>query len=85
MHGIGGRTIAEAQETLSYREFQTWCRYRRKRGSMNVGMRVDRGAALLAALYSNAHSKEGGKRIHDFAPHEDVPTLTLEQAMKEWA
>jgi len=85
MHGIGGRTIVEAQQNLSYREFLKWCRFRAKRGSLHLGMRVDRASALLAAIYRNSHSKEGGYKIHDFAPFEDVPELTLEQAMKEWA
>ena len=82
--GIGGRTIAEAQQRLSYTEFFAWVRYRRKRGSLHLGMRVERGAALLATLYANAHSKNGGHRLHDFMPHEDEPPLSLDQALSTW-
>lgn len=84
MCGIGGRTIAEAQQKLSYGEFLSWVRYRRKRGGLNLGMRVEHGAATLAALYANAHSKEGGLKIHHFAPHHDEPAVTLQQAMDTW-
>lgn len=83
MNGIGGRTIAEAQQRLSYPEFIQWARYRRKRGSLNVGMRVERGAGLLSALYANSKSKNGGYKIHDFAPHEDQPVLTLDD-LSSW-
>lgn len=84
MHGIGGRTIAEAKERLSYPEFLTWLKYRRKRGSLHIGMRVEYGSALLAMLYTNAHSKHGGHQLHEFAPYHDEPQLSLEQAMETW-
>ncbi|CAM4078264.1 Phage tail protein [Bordetella tumbae] len=85
MNGIGGCTIAEAKERLSYREFVTWRQYRAKRGGLNLGMRVERAAATIAALYANSHSKNGGYTIYDFMPHESAPAISLEQAMKEWA
>ena len=84
MCGVGGRTIAEAQERLTYSEFLRWARYRNRRGSLHVGMRVERGAAILAAMYANTHSKNGGFGLHDFAPYHDPPPITLEQAMKDW-
>ena len=84
MHGIGGRTIAEAKERISYPEYLTWLKYRRRRGSLNAGLRVEHGTALLAMLYANAHSKNGGYRMHDFAPYHDEPAATLEQAMEAW-
>ena len=84
MHGIGGHTIARAKDALSYPEFLTWVKFRNKRGSLHAGMRVERGAALLATLYANSHSKAGGYSVYDFMPHEDEPEMTLEQAMEEW-
>lgn len=84
MNGIGGRTIAEAKENIGYSEFLVWMKYRQKRGSLNIGMRVERGSALLAALYANSHSKNGGYSLSDFAPYHDSPTVTLEQAMEMW-
>jgi hypothetical protein len=82
--GIGGRTIAEAKERVSFAEFMSWARYRNRRGSLNLGMRIERGTAMLAAMYANAHSKDGGFKFHDFAPHHDAPPISLEQAMKDW-
>ena len=35
-------------------------RYRKLRGGFNLGLRVERGSALLAMLYANANSKNGG-------------------------
>lgn len=83
MCGIGGRTIAEAQERVSYPEFIAWVKYRAKRGSLNAGLRVERGAALLASLYANTHSK-GGYTLSDFAPYHDQPEMTLDEAMENW-
>jgi len=60
-------------------------RYINKRGSLHVGRHVERGSALLATLYSNMHSRDGGYRLYDFMPHEPEPELTLEEAMKQWA
>lgn len=82
--GIGGRTIAEAQQRLSYPEFMSWVRYRRKRGSFHTGMRVEEGAAQLAALYANSKSSKTRFNPWDFGPHMDEPPLSLEQAMKTW-
>lgn len=82
MNGIGGSTIAEAKSTLSYTEARKWASYRAKRGSLNTGQRVEWSSALLATLYANAHSKDGGHKIHDFAPHHEQPETTLEEAMK---
>lgn len=85
MNGIGGCTIAQAQQQISHREFIMWVQYRNKRGSLNAGQRVEFGNAMLASLYANAHSKHGGLTVYDFAPHHDAPALTLDQAMKQWA
>lgn len=84
MCGIGGCTIAEAQQRLSYPEFLSWARYRNKRGTLHTGMRIERGTALLATLYANSHSKNGGFKLYDFMPHEDERAPTLEEAMATW-
>ena len=60
-------------------------KYRALRGSLNVGMRVERGAALLATLYANTHTKDGGFKIYDFMPHEVEAAISLDDAMKSWA
>lgn len=81
---MGGNTIAEAQQRLGYQEALQWMKYRNKRGSFNLGMRVERGSAQLSMLYMNAHSKNGNYKIYDFMPHMEEPPMTLEQAMKMW-
>lgn len=85
MCGIGGNTIEEAQCNISYEEFHSWVEYRNKRGSLNMGMRVEHASALLAQITANRYRKENAPAfsIYDFAPHHDEPELTLED-MKKW-
>jgi len=86
LNGIGGRTIAEAQESISYPEFLQWMAYRQKRGSLNTGMRVERAGALVATLLANKDRKKDSQPVsfYQFAPHHDEPQLSLGQAMEEW-
>jgi len=84
LNGIGGCTIQEAQSRVSYDEFRTWAAYRRKRGSLNIGMRLERGFAMLAAMFANKNSKHGGYKIFDFMPHEDEPPISVDVAMEQW-
>jgi len=84
--GIGGRTIAEAQQNISYPEYLAWARYRSKRGSLHTGMRIEQSIAMMASMYANAHSKPGTRFTPlDFMPHGDEPVITLEDAMKQWS
>lgn len=84
LHGIGGRTIEEAKENLTHMEVQQWAAYIRKRGSLNIGRRLEWGFAIIAQLLNNAHFKE--KRSNrDFMPHEhEEAPIALDQAMREW-
>ena len=50
MNGIGGRTIAEAQERRSRREFLVWRKYREKYGPRNIMMRTEWGASLVESV-----------------------------------
>ena len=86
LNGIGGRTIAEAQESISYPEFLQWMAYRHRRGSLNAGMRMERAGAMVATLIANQHRKKDSPPVsfYQFAPHHDEPQLSLEQAMEEW-
>lgn len=83
LNGVGGKTISEAINNLSFAELTFWRQYRAKRGSFNVGLRVEFAAALLAYLYCTSHSKTPYK-MHEFAPHMDEPPVTLDEAMKTW-
>lgn len=84
MCGIGGRTIEEAQRRLSYTEFLSWVAFRRLRGSLHTGMRIEYNAGVLASMYANAHSKNGGHRLYDFTPHIKEPPVSLDDAMEQW-
>ena len=67
LNGIGGRTVAEAKERMSYDEARAWEAYARKRGTLHVGMRLEYGFALIAMSINRAL---GGKAtLHDFMPH----------------
>lgn len=83
--GIGGRTIEEAQTRLSFAEVRSWAEYRRKRGSLHVGMRVEHASALLAQIIANRYRKQGAEpfKMSDFGPHIDEPELTVDD-LKNW-
>jgi hypothetical protein len=67
LHGIGGATIEEAQERLTYAEARTWSRYMGEHGSLDVGRRLDRrlecGFAALAALIVNRSGGDKGRPV----------------------
>ncbi|WP_442757290.1 phage tail assembly protein T [Pseudomonas putida] len=87
---MGGSTIAQAKENLSLREFRAWEKYRRRRGSLHVGMRVERATGLLAMILAN-QARDPKKRpvpytIADFTPHDQAERpISLEEAIASWA
>jgi len=83
LNGVGGNTIERAKRSVLYSEFLTWQKYRRKRGSLNQSLRLERGFGLLSALFVNSKSKHKTS-IYDFCPHLDQPPITLNEAMKTW-
>ncbi|NIF15629.1 hypothetical protein [Pantoea sp. Cy-639] len=87
MNGIGGRTIAEAQENMTYPEFLTWVKFRQKRGSLHLGMRLEVALAQFQAIYFNSKTRESAPKLYpqDFAPHMDPRVETLEEALESWS
>lgn len=86
LNGIGGTTIAEAQETLTWEEFLTWSSYRIKRGSLNSAFRTEMAVARLCALYANfQRNKKTDPLFHveDFAPHMDERVITIEELAQQ--
>lgn len=79
---IGGRTIGELKLAMSFEEFGSWAAYIQKRGTQNLGMRVESGFALLATLIQHARGIDCD--IDEFMPHFDKKPLSLEEAMKRW-
>lgn len=66
LNGIGGRTVAEAKASLSYNEALSWMAYVEQNGTLNLGLKLERGFALLATILNNLH---GGKAaFEDFLP-----------------
>ena len=79
LNGVGGRSVAEAKERLSHIESLKWMAYIEKRGSLNLGLRVEAGFALIAYTINRAL---GGKaEMQDFLPHFDEPEATLSDVM----
>lgn len=74
LNGVGGRTVAEAKERMQYAEFIDWLAYRRMRGSLHVGTRLESGVALLASLISRACG--GNASQLDFMPHAEPPATS---------
>ncbi|MBX7275486.1 hypothetical protein K2E96_26760 [Pseudomonas sp. ERGC3:05] len=71
LNGIGGRTIAEAKANLTYNEALSWMAYLEQSGTANLGLRIERGFALLATILNNVH---GGKaNFDDFLPKRGEP------------
>lgn len=71
---------------MPYAEFLGWMAYRRKRGSFNVGMRVERGTALIATILRNVNRKKDSEPVsfYQFAPYHEEPPITVEEAMEKW-
>ncbi|AYN09534.1 hypothetical protein [Pseudomonas putida] len=65
-------------------------KYRKLRGTLHLGMRVERSVSMLAALIANLHRDEKKRPApyswKDFAQHEDEDgPISLEEAMASWA
>ncbi|MCB1928289.1 MAG: hypothetical protein KDH17_09670 [Rhodocyclaceae bacterium] len=74
LHGVGGRTVAEAKQRMSYPEALRWFAYLKKHGSPN--QHLHRGFALLAAQINNALG--GDAKVTDFMLGEHSPAATQE-------
>lgn len=90
LHGIGGRTILEAKTRMTYGEAMDWYAYIRRRGSLNLGNRLEHGFAMLATVLSRIHG--GQAEMGDFMPYEaalakeqdDWATISPERAREIW-
>jgi hypothetical protein len=76
LSGIGGETVEEAKQRVTYAEFQDWLTFRKMRGSLFIGNRLESGFGLLTYMVSRAM---GGKQtLRDFMPHADKPDQPVE-------
>lgn len=71
---------------MSLREFQVWVKYRNKYGQLNVIMRTEWGASLVASVLANINKAKNTPpfKVSDFAPHINEAPFSLEEAMKSW-
>lgn len=58
--GVGGLTVEEAKERMSYAEYIAWAAYARKNGGLNLGLRLEDGFALIASVLSQLNGKRFG-------------------------
>lgn len=65
-------------------------KFRKRRGSLHLGMRVERSVAMLAALTANLHRNPEKRPVPyswtDFALHEDDDRpISLAEAIASWS
>ncbi|WP_394243892.1 hypothetical protein [Halopseudomonas laoshanensis] len=48
-----------------------WYRYRAKRGTLNLGMRIDRAASRILCTYFNSLAKRDVFELADFSPFDE--------------
>lgn len=83
LNGIGGNTIRDARKSLSIAELNIWKEYRKRRGSLNIGRRVEQSIGNLIATYLGSKGAKDVKAI-SFMPHEDQPEeMSLEEYMMQ--
>ncbi|KAF0804933.1 phage protein [Alcanivorax xiamenensis] len=67
LHGVGGRTIAEAKERLTYEEARSWFAYIQKRGSLHFGRRLEQIIAMIMPAWVKVADP------YALMPHESRP------------
>ena len=68
LHGIGGRTIREAKESMTLQEAHDWVSYIRMRGPLNVGTRLEHMLAQLTVVLHRGLFKNSEAKLEDFLP-----------------
>jgi hypothetical protein len=77
---IGGRSVEELKQAISYPEFLLWDAYRQKRGTLNQGMRLE---WLFARLSAQVHIATGGKEgFLDFLRYHEEPETSIDSVAK---
>lgn len=70
MNGVGGRTIAEAQQNVSMVEARQWAQYIKRHGGLNIAERVEQAAALICATGAQLMGNRKVK-VADFIPNRE--------------
>lgn len=86
LNGIGGRTIAEAKERISYVEVMQWIAFINKRGTLNNGMRLEALIAQLCLVTCQANNmkKRDGSHytIEDFMLHAEEHEMSEDEVTR---
>lgn len=69
---IGGMTVEELKERMSYDEFLGWSAYIRKNGALNPGLRMEWCAALISHMLALVNGNKKSK-IADYLPNRMPP------------
>lgn len=79
LNGIGGNTLHQVKSNLTLFEINQWAEYRRRRGSLNIGRRVEQAAANMMAFgYNNKVKSEDWIEPIELMPHEDDVIISFE-------
>ena len=81
--GIGGNTIHQVKTNLTMVEISQWAVYRQRRGSLNIGRRVEQAAANIIAMNINKGLKvEDWVEPLEFMPNEDDVVVSFEDQVE---
>lgn len=82
MAGIGGNTVDTVKANLTEHEILQWIEYRQRRGSLNVGRRVEQAIGNLMAFYHNGKvSKDKWIEPLELMPYEDDVEMSIEDML----
>lgn len=70
--GIGGNTIHQVKCNLTLLELRQWAEYRHRRGSLNIGRRIEQAAGNIISFgYNMKVRAEDWIDPLELMPHED--------------
>lgn len=83
LNGIGGNTIHQVKSNLTMLEINQWAEYRYRRGSLNVGRRVEQAVANMMAIYINGQRTDDYIEPLELMPHEDDVIIGFESQIDD--
>lgn len=64
---------------MTIKEFDLWCSYRAKHGSLGPVRKYDQMGAIIASTIHNAHSKKSAQ-FTDFLPYHKEEEIEVDEA-----
>ena len=65
-------------------EINQWAEYRYRRGSLNVGRRIEQAVANMMAIYINGQRTDDFIEALELMPHEDDVEVGFEAQIDDW-